>query len=132
MQLPEFKFEGTQQPRTLPQKFPSTPLQEHLTARLLERLVATVATTWLCSNQTSEQKTLAKELDTWRSTMKTHFDSTSLDKLHINYGNFGRIAILHIFEFSLFQVVKEEIAKNPERGIEDAVAKLTKVSLPSL
>lgn len=64
--------------------------------------------------------------------MKTHFDSSYLEKLHTEYGNLGRIAILHIFEFSLYEVVKEDIAKNPERGIGDAVTALTRVSLALL
>ncbi|KWU42056.1 hypothetical protein RHOSPDRAFT_27214 [Rhodotorula sp. JG-1b] len=99
--LPEFNSKGRKQPRTLPE-----------TSNL-------------------EQKTLAKELIPWRSAMETHFDSPYLKKLHKEYGNFGRSAILHIFEFSLYEVVKEAIVAYRDKGIKQAVKELDRFWTPT-
>jgi hypothetical protein len=124
-QLPPFT--GSEQPRPQPDmaNIHITALRQHLTVTTVKNLLSSLTTSWLL---TKKGQTCPDAVRLWRSAVEEHFNAERLQELHTDYGNLGRIALLHILEFSLFEVVKKAIVEKQEQGIENAVAELTEVS----
>lgn len=124
-QLPPFT--GSEQPRPQPDmaNIHITALRQHLTVTTVKNLLSSLTTSWLL---TKKGRTCPDAVRLWRSAVEEHFDAERLQELHKDYGNLGRIALLHILEFTLFEVVKKAIVEKQEQGIENAVAELSQLT----
>lgn len=97
-------------------------------------LLTTLTTTWMLGGGygTVEEKGHIHGLDEWRKTMEGYFSDDYFPKLEEDVGKIGPVALLEVFEFSLYDLVKKAIVKYRDKGVEKVVEEITRVSFSIL